>query len=98
MFDAKKNTYTANPLYVISRNQVEPVEYVAPESGLKLNFWKINPETSKIEVTLSEKKSAKRDFIVMEAIVFPCINLLWTGCLIMIIGTALAIVQRLRRS
>ncbi len=98
VFDAKKNTYTANPLYVISRNQVEPVEYVAPESGLKLNFWKINPETSKIEITLSEKKSAKRDFIVMEAIVFPCINLLWTGCMIMIIGTALAIVQRLRRS
>lgn len=34
----------------------------------------------------------------MEAIIFPYINVLWMGCIIMIIGTVIAIVERIRKS
>ncbi|MBX2844147.1 MAG: hypothetical protein KTR26_20435 [Flammeovirgaceae bacterium] len=36
----------------------------------------------------------ERKYIVMEAIVFPYINLLWTGCLVMILEILMAIRQR----
>lgn len=41
---------------------------------------------------------ANREFIVLQAIVFPFINLLWIGILIMIIGTAMAIIYRVKRT
>ncbi|MCC6690663.1 MAG: hypothetical protein IT235_03945, partial [Bacteroidia bacterium] len=97
LYDIDKKSYAAKPIYVINHNQVEPIEAEVKELGVKLNFWKITPETGKIEITLAEKQSNKPDFIVMEAIVFPCINILWTGCIVMIIGTALAIYQRIKR-
>jgi cytochrome c-type biogenesis protein CcmF len=50
-----------------------------------------------VEISVQEKKVNKRDFIVMQALVFPYINILWGGCIIMIIGTILAIVERVKR-
>jgi cytochrome c-type biogenesis protein CcmF len=34
---------------------------------------------------------------VMEAYVFPYINILWLGCLVMAFGTFIAIVERVRK-
>ena len=96
IYDIDKKNYEARPVYVIHNNQVEPVQAEVAELGLKINFWKITPETGKIDITLAEKKSNKPDFIVMEAIVFPCINVLWTGCIIMVIGTIIALWQRIK--
>jgi len=98
VLDINKKQYFLNPLYVIRNNMVQPVEANLDALGLKLMFWKINPENGKIEIALSEKKSNKKDFIVMEAIIFPFINTLWTGCIVMIIGTILAIRQRIKRT
>ncbi len=50
--------------------------------------------TSSIEYT--QHKDNFADFIVMRAIVFPQINVLWIGCIIMIIGTIIAIIERRR--
>jgi len=41
-----------------------------------------------------ETLSIRRDFIVMQATVFPQINLLWLGCLIMTSGALMAVRQR----
>jgi cytochrome c-type biogenesis protein CcmF len=68
------------------------------ELGLKFAFWQVNPETGKVDISVSEKRSSKKDFIVMKAIVFPGINILWMGCFIMIIGTTMAVRYRLKRN
>jgi cytochrome c-type biogenesis protein CcmF len=60
-------------------------------------FWKVDPEKGSIQISMQQKKTAKPDFIVMQAIVFPYINILWGGCIVMIIGTLLAIVERIKR-
>ena len=39
---------------------------------------------------------AESEFLVMQAIVFPGINILWIGCILMAIGTFVAVWQRLR--
>ena len=59
-------------------------------------FWKINPDEGTIEITMSEKLGNNKDFIVMEAYVFPFINILWLGCLIMAVGIIIAIIERIR--
>jgi cytochrome c-type biogenesis protein CcmF len=95
--DVRSNIYYAHPKFIIQNNVVIPKEDVVDELGLKLVFWKINPEEGTIEITLSEKLSNVRDFFVMEAYVFPYINVLWLGCLIMAIGTIIAILERIRK-
>lgn len=67
------------------------------ELGVKLTFWKVRPESGKIDVYSAIKMSKKADYIVMEASVFPAINILWLGCLIMIAGTVIAIRERIRK-
>jgi cytochrome c-type biogenesis protein CcmF len=36
-----------------------------------------------------------REFVVMQAIIFPGINILWTGCILMALGSFMAVRRRL---
>jgi cytochrome c-type biogenesis protein CcmF len=76
---------------------VQPIASNIDELGLQFMFWKINPKDGKIDISLQEKKANVRDFIVMQAMIFPYINILWMGCIIMIIGTVLAIIEMVRK-
>jgi cytochrome c-type biogenesis protein CcmF len=90
--------YEAKPVYVIHNNVIEPPKPAKVDAlGLQFMFWKVSPESGSIEISLQEKKTNKRDFIVMQAIVFPYINILWGGCIIMVIGTFLAILERMKK-
>jgi cytochrome c-type biogenesis protein CcmF len=68
------------------------------ELGVRVTVWKIDPKTGKIDLYVAEKQSLQKDFIVLEASVFPAINVLWLGCLIMVFGTALAVWERMKRN
>ena len=39
---------------------------------------------------------SEREFVIMQAIVFPGINILWIGCILMALGTFVAVRQRVR--
>lgn len=95
--DIKSNQFFAYPKFIIQNNVIIPKEDLVESLGLKLVFWKINPNDGTIEITMSERVSNEKDFIVMEAYVFPFINVLWLGCLIMAIGTVIAIIERTRK-
>jgi cytochrome c-type biogenesis protein CcmF len=95
--DVKGRTYKAHPQFVVRNRVVIPLESVVEQLGLKFLFWKVNPQESTIEITVQEKLSNARDFIVMEAYMFPYINLLWLGCVIMALGTLIAILERIRK-
>lgn len=94
--DVKGRVYYARPQFVIQNNVVIPKEDLVDALGLKLVFWKINPDNGTVEITMSERLDNNKDFIVMEAYIFPYINILWLGCLIMAIGTVIAILERIR--
>jgi len=95
--DINSNIYKAYPKYIIKNDLVIPEGDEIDKLGLKFVFWKINPENGTVEITMSEKLSNSKDFIVMEAYVFPYINILWLGCLIMAAGTVIAIIERIRK-
>jgi len=93
---SQSKIYYAHPEYIIKNNVVIPKEDTISALGLKFVFWKINPQEGSVEITLSEKNSNTKDFIVMEAYLFPHINILWIGCIIMAIGTGIAVRERLK--
>src|SRR5207248_9974265 len=95
--DVNKKSWHAEPVFVIKNFEIFSKESAIDELGLKFAFNKIDPGTGKIDILVQEKKSNKKDFIIMKAIIFPGINILWTGCFFMIFGSVLAIRNRIKK-
>ena len=53
---------------------------------------------NQLELTAQEHAGNKKEFIIMTAEIFPQINILWLGCLVMVLGTTLAIRHRIKLS
>ena len=101
--DEQYNTLL-NPIYVIRENQVNsiPVQSILP--GITIKFSKIDPKTetmqfeyaiheelSNVEIPILIAENAPRnDFIVIQVIEFPWINLVWLGGIIMLVGLLLS--------
>jgi cytochrome c-type biogenesis protein CcmF len=98
IIDVNRKYYLAEPLFIIRNSIAFSPEFLVDELGLKFSFRKINPEHQKFIIGIAERKSNKADFIIMKAIVFPGINLLWIGCLIMLTGTFIAMVQKFKKT
>ena len=94
--DIHKNIRYVYPKYHLQKDKILSVSDSIPALGLRFTFWKINPDNGSVEIFLSERKTNEKDFIVMEAYMFPYINVLWLGCILMVIGTAMAVWQRIR--
>lgn len=94
--DINGTVYRVTPKYILKNNMVLPDEFELKELGLKFVFWKINPNEGSIEIQMSEKVNNSKEFVVLEAYMFPFINVLWIGCIVMVIGTIVAIVERRR--
>jgi cytochrome c-type biogenesis protein CcmF len=85
--------------YAILRDSVIPVTFEVdiPAKGMRLMVGNYRPSENTIALSLSEKKKDKQDMIVLQAIIFPYINVLWLGCILMFIGTFLARFYRSRQ-
>lgn len=94
--DISGNKTPLSPLYIIRDRMAIPIPAEMKELGLRLVVNKVIPEEGKVEIGLYEKPEAYREFIVMQAMIFPWINILWAGCLVMIIGTIMAMRRRLK--
>ncbi len=89
--DINKKDYFVEPLFVIRENEQITVPAEIEKLGLKFDFSSIDTENNKFEISLSEKRTNSRDFIIMKALIFPGINILWIGCILMFVGTWIAI-------
>jgi len=87
-------SYEAKPIYLIKNNNAFDFAHKVEDLGIKLRFSKIIPEKNMVEITLYQQPPSARKYIVMRAIQFPFINLLWAGTIIMVIGTLMAIFRR----
>ena len=82
------------PVYAVKKGVEYTYEATSEEAGLKIWFNKILPAENKIELLIAEKNPAMRDYIIMKAIVFPYINVLWIGTIIMGLGFCMAVMHR----
>ena len=94
--DISGKTYEVNPVYVIRDRMALPIPGELKDLGLRFVVNKVIPEEGKAEIAVFEKPDNYREFIVMKAMIFPWINILWAGCVVMIIGTIMAMRRRLK--
>ncbi|MBL7962597.1 MAG: cytochrome c biogenesis protein CcsA [Flavobacteriales bacterium] len=90
LYDAER-WFEARPV-VIYRG-TEPVAgkgFEIPELRAKYDLATADPETGKVGLHISDG-----EFLVLQAIVFPGINILWIGCVLLALGTFMAVRQRL---
>ncbi len=87
-------TYQAEPVYMVKNKSAFDFARKVDDIGLKIRFTKIIPDKRKVEISVYQQPENKKPWIVMRALDFPCINLLWCGTLIMIIGFLLSLFRR----
>jgi cytochrome c-type biogenesis protein CcmF len=97
----------AAPVYCIRGTHIMPIPEFLKEIGMHVRFENIDPKEQSIVVTLAQpnqqkttipieiaENSSRSDYIVMEAILFPGINLVWIGCIMMLLGLAISLIRR----
>ncbi|MEC5143770.1 cytochrome c biogenesis protein CcsA [Chitinophaga sp. 212800010-3] len=89
--------FKLQPIYFIRDSSYQySVEDTLAPLNLSVRFSRILPAENKIELKVKEANGF-HDYIVMKAMIFPYINVLWLGVIVMIIGTAMSIWQKIRR-
>lgn len=104
---ADGRTYTAQPIYLIRGNRPFNVKDQIPEQGLHVRFASIDPATETIRLLIAKNEGAgnripielatnsiRSDFLVLQAIEFPGINLVWLGSLLMLAGMGVSLWNR----
>ncbi len=89
---------TAAPAYVVSGNEVILEEAKVEDLKLKFRFEDVDPDSQKVRIKAFTDVRDEKEFIVMKAVIFPWINILWLGCILMAVGIMLAIRQRIRQA
>lgn len=98
---------TAEPIFIIRNGEILTEKGEIPSMGLHFYLTKIDPTSETFEVQIAEgktgskpvpveiaQKSFRTDYIVLESIVFPGINLFWLGSTLMMAGLAVAMFRR----
>lgn len=99
MFDMETQPHVLEPVFVIrdQRFSISIPDSIAGQ-GISITFEGIDPQNEEFKFKVLEKAPKFKEFIVMKAIIFPGINILWIGCIIMALGTFFAVYSRIRRS
>lgn len=95
---AFNKTYSAQPIFLIRGNNTFDFGKTIDDIGMKLNFTNVLPQKNKLELSIRQKKATEKDYIVLRAVAFPYINLLWAGAIVMTLGFGIAIYNRWRKS
>lgn len=86
--EGKKNKdVVVTPLFIV-RDSTEVIPHItySPDLDAQIRISALSPQQNTIEIGLKQ-----REFIVMQAYVFPAMNLLWAGCVLMVLGGMLSL-------
>lgn len=97
VYDFDTKMHEMNPIFAAVGTQVVTYPDTLNKLGLKIDLFKIDPQTETIGLKIQETKYKTKEFIILQAMIFPYINVLWLGCIIMAIGIIIAIVERNRK-
>ncbi len=93
---------TQSPIFLIRENQPYNIKSYSPATGIHSRFVKLNPDNGKVTIWVARQPDfqglafeiadnyEREDYIVLETILFPGINLFWLGALLLMIGLGLA--------
>lgn len=100
-----------NPLYVIQNMQPFSIKDYNAAYGIHARFSNINPESAEMTFMMAHDLRddldmemfiaddvPRSDILIVQADIFPGINLVWVGTLMMLFGLLLSLIVRMRRS
>ena len=104
------NSYPIEPIFIIRGTSPMGVKAYVPELGIHIRFTGIDPTKElfsfkvakdireanyliPLEVTENVQRA---DYVILQAQIFPGINLLWLGCILMMFGLFMSLILRLR--
>ena len=87
-------TYQVDPIFAIEGTKVRRPAAYNEALGLRMFFVNIFPEKHEFEIALAMKTDPSPEYIIMKAMVFPLINLLWLGCVLLFVGSIVAVYRR----
>lgn len=76
---------TAAPVYIIRGNEAGMLEDTLRDVGLNIRINRILPDENAVEMGIRQR-AQQDDWIVLKAIEFPYIRVLWGGIIVMVIG------------
>ncbi|MEL6557243.1 MAG: cytochrome c biogenesis protein CcsA [Bacteroidota bacterium] len=89
--EGETETYYAEPLFIIKDRNVGKTEEIIHDLAIKIKLDKISPEEGTFSFAVN---TAQKDWIILEAVEKPLINILWLGTIILTIGFTIAIRRR----
>lgn len=103
--------FALEPLFILRDGRPFGIKDEDFKEGTHIRFTNIDPTVGKLEFSVAQGNSTSlslpiavaedipsADYIVMEAIIFPGINLVWLGSGLMLFGLAMSVFLRRRRS
>lgn len=84
------------PLLIIRGNELTGLPDTARNIGLFARFANILPEQN-AAIIETMQRDAKDEYIVMKALLFPYINVLWLGIITMVVGFGLSTYNRITK-
>ncbi|MDZ7881019.1 MAG: cytochrome c biogenesis protein CcsA [Saprospiraceae bacterium] len=106
--NSDKGTFNANPIFIIRGNKPMPLKDDIAALGMSFVIGKVNPDTKQITIEVAKMNATKMpisiaedaprtDYIVLEATLNPGINIVWLGCILMLLGLGIAMIFRIRQ-
>jgi len=89
--EGEYKTYFAEPLFVIKDQMAGRIPDTVHDLAAKITLLSIQPETNSFTLGI---QTTQKDWIIMEAVEKPLINVLWIGTFILILGMTIAIIRR----
>jgi cytochrome c-type biogenesis protein CcmF len=90
-FIALDTTYYIEPVYFVREVVATSIPAKAESNKVSFSVIKILPEENKLQILVEQRLNK---FIIMKAIRFPFINVLWLGCFVMVFGILLSMLKR----
>ena len=90
-FIAIDTTYNIEPIYLVREVVATSIPAKVDKHDVSFSLIKILPEENKLQFLVQQKLNK---FIIMKAIRFPFINVLWLGCLVMTVGVFMSMLRR----
>ena len=83
--------YIVEPIYLIKDRMIGRIPEEIKDVAAKITFLNVHPETNSFTFGVN---TTQKEWVILEAVVKPYINILWTGTLIMVLGFGMAIRRR----
>ncbi len=90
------NPTEIQPLFIIRDNSISGLPDTARNIGLFARFINVLPEQNSAVIETMQR-DAKDEYVVLKAIVFPYINVLWLGIVTLVLGFMLSTYNRITK-